>query len=86
MGTVYEPGNYVVAPRNTTGFMLSIKKTRESHTSPDENEQISKRVELQAFSPHARIVAENKIMPIVSTNINNNDFYFPLPIIDGISE
>lgn len=87
IGTGYEPGNYVVAPRSTAGIMLSgdilsIKLTKETNITPDSNEIKSKKIELQALSPHAKIVRENKIMPIVSTEINNDNYYFPLPIIE----
>ncbi|MCW2481620.1 hypothetical protein [Candidatus Symbiopectobacterium sp. NZEC135] len=87
MGTGYEPGNYVVAPRSTAGIMLSgdiasIKYTKETSITPDSNERKRKRIELQALSPNARIVRENKIMPIVSTEISNNTYYLPLPIIE----
>ncbi|MCW2486447.1 hypothetical protein J5069_11120 [Candidatus Symbiopectobacterium sp. NZEC127] len=87
MGTGYEPGNYIVAPRSTAGIMLSgdilsINFTKETNITPDSGESVSKKIELQALSPHAKLVRENKIMPIVSTNINNNDYYFPLPIVE----
>ncbi|QZN96292.1 hypothetical protein [Symbiopectobacterium purcellii] len=87
MGTGYEPGNYIVAPRSIAGIMLSgdilsIKYTNETNITPDSNEKNSKKIELQAFSPNAKLVRENKVMPIVSTQIDNNDYFLPLPIVE----
>ncbi|MBG6244611.1 hypothetical protein CS369_07195 [Candidatus Symbiopectobacterium sp. 'North America'] len=62
--------------------ILSIKFTNETNITPDSNERNSKKIELQALSPHAKLVRENKIMPIVSTEINNNDYYLPFPIVE----
>ncbi|MBG6240749.1 MAG: hypothetical protein EKE20_01550 [Candidatus Symbiopectobacterium sp. Dall1.0] len=62
--------------------IVSIKFTKETNITPDSNEIKSKKIEFQALSPHAKLVRENKIMPIVSTEINSNDYYFPLPIVE----
>lgn len=90
IGTGYGSGNYVVAPRSTAGTMLSldmasIKFTKETNITPDSNEIESKKIEFQALSPHAKIIQENKIMPIASTEINNENYYFPLPLVEASS-
>lgn len=86
-GTGDESGNYIVAPRSTAGIMLSgdmfsINYTNETSITPGSNELVSKKIEMQALSPHIKLVRENKIMPIVSTQIDNNDYYLPLPIVE----
>lgn len=90
IGMGYEPSNYLVIPRTGGGLMLNgeILSFKNSKTSKLEyNTQIRKNQQsdttLKALSTSCSFVGECKIMPIVSSTINNESFYLPMPIIEN---
>lgn len=87
MGTGYGQGNFIVAPRSTMGIMtsfdlLSRTKTKETNILPDGDSETRKTVHSNNFSINNRLVFENKIMPIASTDIGGHAYFFPVPIIE----
>lgn len=87
IGTGYGQGNFLMAPRSTMGIMtsfdlLSRTKTKETNIFPNGNEETQKTVHSNNFSMNTRLVFENKVMPIISTDIGGHAYFLPVPIIE----